>query len=323
MERKAQSIEELQKEADEADAVEAKALEEAAKAEGAKAEKPVATPEPVVTPEPVKVVEPAELETLKQQLQASNDRISELTRRLNSEDGKRGGELNALRHQVEQLTVENKELKAKAEAPKAAEVVTEEADYLRKEFPEIADGVDARTKRVSEEAAKARKAADEANMTLAEIRQARQAEAEGKFFTEVAAAVPDWETINSSPEFLAFCAERIKGTSLTRLEVLRQNRESLSATPIIEVFQDHAASKVDKTGTDEPPKLKKEKPSLESQQTLPGAGAGAGAGSTKPVATRARLRELEAKLFVKGGATREDREEYDRLVDAEESGKLG
>jgi hypothetical protein len=282
-------------------------------------------PEIPITPEAPAVKEASGDEALKQQLQAANDRIAELTKRVNGEDGRRGGELNALRHQVEQLGNQLKELMAENQTLKASGVKTPEApaatdepDYLEKEFPEIAAGVNARNSKAMSLAEKAAKAAEEANKSLAEIHNARKQDAEGRFFTELTTAVPDWAELNTSPEFLAFCAERIKGTNLTRLQVLQANRDSLSAVPVIEVFQDYAASKA---GSGEAPKAKKEKPSLESQQTLPSAGAGS-SGAPKSTATRARLKELENKVFVVGSATRDERLEYERLIDADAEGKL-
>jgi hypothetical protein len=313
-----QTIEELEAEIAADDAAELADVEAAKEA-------PV-TILPVIPDEPVKpVVQDAggDSEGLRQQLQAANDRIAELTKRVNGEDGRRGGELNALRHQVEQLGNQMRELAEENKALKASTpkpvTVPDEPDYLAKEFPEIAAGVDARNSKALSLAEKAAKSAEEANQSLAQIHAARRQDAEGRFFTELSGAVPNWDQVNQDPDFLAFCAERIKGTNLTRLQVLQENRGSLNAVPVIEVFQDYAASKVGAVDTSKP---KREKPSLESQQTLPGAGAGSGGTTPKSTATRARLKELETKLYVVGSASKEERLEYDRLVDAEAEGKL-
>lgn len=321
---KAQTIEELEAEIKADEAAELAAME-AAKVEAEKPGSESILPE-IPEEKPVVSAEQGGDEALRQQLQAANDRIAELTKRVNGEDGRRGGELNALRHQVEQLGNQLREVLADNQALKAATVKTpttpvvpDEPDYLAKEFPEIAAGVDARNNKALSLAEKAAKSAEEANKTLAEINSSRRQDAESRFFTELAGAVPNWDQVNQDPEFLAFCAERIKGTNLTRLQVLQENRGSLSALPVIEVFQDYAASK---GAAVEQPKDKREKPSLESQQTLKGAGAGSGTVTPKSTATRARLAELEKKLFIVGSASREERQEYDRLVDAEAEGKL-
>ena len=321
--RKSQTVEELEADIKADEEAERKAAEEAAKSE--QQPNPAETSaEPVVEkPAEQPVGDVAEVADLKAKLQAANDRVAELTKRVNDEDGRRGGELNALRHQVEQLgtqlreiVAENKALKDKAAPPPAQE----EPDYLRKEFPEIADGVEARTSRVLSEAEKAKKAAEDANKTLEELKAERVRDAETRFFEQLSATVKDWETINTSPEFLAYLGERIKGTNRTRLDELRANRAALNVAPVIELFQDYAASK---SGSAELPKQKKDKPSLESQQTPASAGAGAsGKSDDKPKATKARLKELDDRIFVKGVASKDEREEYERLVDADAEGKL-
>ena len=61
---------------------------------------------------------------------------------------------------------------------------------------------------------------------------------EDKFFSELDAAVPDWEKINHDPKFHAFLAETVPYTGNERQVFLKQARESFDAKATIQFFTD-------------------------------------------------------------------------------------
>jgi hypothetical protein len=315
---------------------EAKAAEEAAIAEEAGAVTPTATeppianppvvePEPVPTPTPepppapVVVAEPsAEVEAMKAELAEKQARIDELTKRVRDEDGKRGGDLTALRTQTEKLGDQLRELMAENRELRNKPVVTPpapapEPDTLETEYPDVAKAMENRTKPIREVATRAEEAA---KITQAEIKALR----EERFFDSVRRAVPALDSHNADSAFIEWCGGRNPGSPMTRQETFNLSRTQLNPQPAIELLTQWEELKTKKVEP-VPPVAKPTvaKPTKEAQVEIPS--------SIAPPVKKdgpklARLAELEHKLYQLGTATKDDRIELDRLYEAQDSGEL-
>lgn len=310
----------------EADAIAAELAEKAA-AEAPSDVKPVVE-EP--TPEPVKEQSPApeqpaadEVEPMKAVLAEKDARIAELTKRVRDEDGRRGGELNALRDQVGKLGDQLRDLMAEnrslRQAPPAAPVAPE-PDPLETEYPEVAKGMDRRAKPAMDAATRAEQLAKEANESTQKLMANQRQRDYDAFLGKIKSSVTKMDDYNHDPEFLAWCKQRSSGTPFSRQYVLDECSISMNPEPVIEIFQQWEK---EKTAVSAPePEIPKgpAKPSKEAQSEVPRAAAPAA--KVKVVNSAKRLREIEDKVFRFGTSTAEDRIEYNRLLDAQERGEL-
>lgn len=300
----------------------------------ARAEEGQPVPEPVApkqTPEPPKSEPPkdapikestpvpaetpsAEIEALKSVMAEKDARIAELTKRVRDDDGKRGGELTVMRDQIARLgdqlrdlMAENRELR---HAQPAEPATPPEPDTLETEFPEVAKGVDKRTKPALDEA---RKAAQETKANREEIERLKQSQYQrdyGEFIGKVRTAVPQLDQYNADPDFIEWCKGRNPGSPYPRQATFDECRRVMDAGPVIELFQQWEKMQND---TANPPSSKPGKPSKEAQIEVPRSAAAATKG--KPPVKDNRIKEIEDKIFKFGTATKDDRLEYERLLD--------
>lgn len=274
-------------------------------------EEPPAPPQP----EPVE-----ELETLKATLSEreariteQESRINELTKRVRDEDGKRGGELTALRDQVgrlgnqlQELMAENRELRQKPAVPPTPP----EPDSLATDYPDVAKAVDRRTDPIREEAKKAKVTAEESKQEILRLREER-------YFDTIKQAVPTLDQYIGSkdPDFAKWCDTIPPGDDETRQTKLIRFQQTYNAAKTIELLKQWealkttAASKPDaSTGVI--------KPTREGQVAIPAAGS-----TPPPPATKRRgvdlnrIQALKDKIMRFGTATKDDRLEYERLID--------
>jgi len=289
----------------------------------------VITPAPDTKPDPIVPAPNAELDALKQQLAAEQSRVAELTAKLNSEDGRRGGELRTLREQVEQLRVQIKAmtdekqalLDAASKPPEIPPVDEEEEKEFAVNFPTMAAQRKAEAAQRKAEAEQARKDAAEARRLAEEARASAMLTVTQRFVETVKAKVPTFSDESPDPSFVDWAnATKIKGTPYTYAQSYDLARKQLDAGTIIEVLETYEATK--QSSTPPPPEpLKPPKPSKEDQAIPPSSGSGAvppAADASSARAKRAsRIAELEYKLGMTGmrrTATIAEGSEYEALV---------
>lgn len=277
----------------------------------------------------------AELEELKAKLEAANAQVATLTSKLNSEDGRRGGELRTLRESVEQMRAqmqtmadENKRLAEQAKQPPVEPepiVDDDEEKSFAETFPN-------RAKREKAEAA-ARKAelerikaeAETARKKAEAIEQRTMFERVASFNESVNAVVKGIQGFDSTA-FNAWADSTVAGsnadgTSYTYGEAYDVATRTLNAGRAIAVVEAYKATKTPSATAQEPTKTPP-KPTIASQAEPSGAG-----GSTDvtppPDASKerakkaARIKELDYKLGLTGApktATVEESKEWDRLM---------
>lgn len=245
--------EKIQKQADEA---EKKALEIVNAKQGdqpAKAE-PVAAPvnEPVVEPaKPAEPVVPAttktdddpnsetwkhKFETLqgifKAQVKKDVDTaVSAVQGQLSSYQA----QVQALQAQVQSLTA-SKPTDPKASKPGATKVATDE---FVKEWGGVGEGIGA----VEDKADKALKAAESVQAETAELKWER-------CLSKLTAQVPDWEAINSSEEFKAYCGEVDPVFGVPRQQALERAEAYMDSAKLASFFNAFKASKTAPAGAE-------------------------------------------------------------------------
>jgi hypothetical protein len=270
------------------------------------------TPAPAETPS-------VEIEALKSVMAEKDARIAELTKRIRDDDGKRGGELTVMRDQIAKLgdqlrdlMAENRELR---HAKPAEPATPPEPDTLETEFPEVAKGVDRRTKPALDEARKASQDAKEAKEKLQRIEESQYQRDYGEFIGKVRTAVPKLDQYNADPDFIEWCKGRNPGSPYPRQATFDECRRVMDAGPVIELFQQWENMRND---TANPQSHGPSKPSKEAQVEVPRSSAAATKG--KPQVKGNRIKEIEDKIFKFGTATKEDRLEYERLLDEQAQG---
>jgi len=65
--------------------------------------------------------------------------------------------------------------------------------------------------------------------------------AKDKYFDELAAALPNWQTINHDPKFLAWCDQPDPMTGYPRIQILTQSAKALNSQRVIAVFNRYLA----------------------------------------------------------------------------------
>jgi len=276
------------------------------------------SPEPV-KPEPTPVVTTPDADALKATIAENETRIADLTKRLRDEDGRRGGDLFALRTQVDnlgsqlrELMAENRELKAKQTAKP---IIPKEPDELETEFPSVASGIARRTQPAIEAAARAEQIANEAKENTAKLMQDQRDRDYNSFMSEIRGKVSRFDEINRDPKFIEWCGQRVPGTPFTRQATLTDCGNTMTAQPVIELFQQwEKENEVKVTKVDDDVTNKGKKPSKEAQVEPPKSSDSTPT-ATKPKAVGNRIKELEDKIFRFGTATKEDRAELDRLYE--------
>lgn len=309
------------KEAEELAALEAKNAtpEEPPKAEPDKQEPPKVDP-----PAP-QVDASAEVATLKAEKAEMEARMNELTKRIRDEDGRNGGklaqlqdQLSKLSDQLRQVMDENRELRKKPEVPAAPA----EPDALEAEYPDVAKGVDKRTRPAMDAATRAEQLAKENQAELARLRQAQIDRDYASFLSNVQTAVPDVMVLNSDQAFNAWLDGTDLGSVMSRRENLADAEKKMKAKTVIEIFQKW---KNEQTNSTTPVVPDGKKPSKEAQVEVPKSSASSSQSPAKKTGlaqAQKRLKEVEHKVFVLGTGTKEERDEYNKLLDAIESGEI-
>lgn len=333
-------MDQLDKELEEAKArlVKEEGLQMQPSPENAAPETPVAEPEKAeATPDPVQQVATpapnAESEALKAQLEAANQKVAELTQRINSDDGRRGGELRNLRESVETMRAqmltlvdENRKLaelakKPAAQAPEVPAVDEDEEKAFAEHFPGHAKKLKALEATRQKEIDDIRKATEESNKKTALLERQAQQTATQRFTTEVQSKVPGFLEVIRDPAFNAWAeTTRIKGTPLTygrSYDLATESFDSSQAVEVLDAWNEHKKASAPVATPVAEVKATPPKPSKEAQATPPAAAGGAipvakGSGD-KGVNRAARIKELEMKVFETRKATDTERAELEKL----------
>lgn len=275
------------------------------------------------TPAPMDVAK--EIEAMKSAMAEKDSRIAELTKRVRDEDGRNGGKLSDLQasiarlgDQLRDVMTENRELRQRLETPKVVEAPPE-PDTLEAEYPDVAKGIDRRTKPAYEAATRAEREAREAREEIAKLREAQRVREYNSFLDEVRRGVPDMDRINGDPMFIEWCKSNNPASPMSRQQVLDACASSMNAKPVVELFQQWKNEQNKSSDTPAPVKAGPAKPTKEAQLTVPQASASSSAQKAKPDAASRdrRIAELEKKVYA-GRGTKEDLDEVNRLLDEKE-----
>jgi hypothetical protein len=192
-------------------------------------------------------------------------------------------------------------------------------DPLEAEYPVVAEAINARTKPLREAVVRAEEVGKATLQQLTEMREAR-------FFDAVTAAVPELEQYNADPEFVAWCVEIPTGEDERRQDKLNRYRSTANSKAAIGLLAKWVETKKTKSPVvvAEEPAPKKDKPTKEAQVQVPSSAAPSNTVQKSVQNDKARLAELETKVFKLGmQATKEDMQELERLyVEAEKRGEL-
>ena len=294
------------------------------------AAQPAAEP-PAPEPVPVKAEEASsELNGLKAQVAERDAKIAELTKRVNDNDGERGGQIRELRQQVndlgdrvKDLFEENRALKVATVAKPAEPATPPPPDDFAEEYPDLSKGIDRRTKPIMDEAAKALAEAKKAREDMQKLREEQRVRDYNAFLGEVKKDVPNLDEINTSTEFQKWLAEQMPGMprGYIRDKALKESAAAMDTVAVIELLQQFEQTEKKETPEPEPQKGPKP-PSKEAQRTVPEAKGAAAKPDNGPKA--ARLKQLENKLYrrIGGTITKDELTELDGLRDAEAAGTL-
>lgn len=266
-----------------------------------------------------------ELQALKAQLSEVTAKNAELTKRIRDEDGRRGGEMGRLQNQVEALSNQLRDLieenrKLAQSKPASTEPATPEPEPLAGYDDEVREGVKKLVQRegkvVSESVSKVEKLAEEAKHDAYMMRYERMMD-------KIKSAVPDFDEINASEDFIKWTESRIPGSTLARKATLEECAKTCRAEPVVELVNlwksEQKAAQVPAAEPKGPAK-----PSKEAQVQVSSAAASPTAPASKPqVDTAAQIRMLEDKVYRLRNHTPEESKRLDALYEQLEREKAG
>jgi hypothetical protein len=311
-----------------------KALEEASKESAVPEKKPTPEPEKVETKEETPPQEevpaeetqaepapeektPSEFELFKAKMAEQETRIVELTKRVRDDDGRRGGELSALRAKYEKAQSELEELRKNPPKPAAPP----EPDPLESEYPEVAKGMERRTRPVMEAALRAEQEAKAVKEELQRLRETQSQRDYASMLSTVNSVVPKREEYDNDPAFVQWCKGTNEGAVQTRQEVFQACSRTLNPTPAIQLYQQWERSKTKA----EPAKVVPAKPKKEDLVDVPRSTNSPDKTAPKKISleqANRRIKEIEKKVYGGAGATKEETAEHSRLLDAIEKGEI-
>ena len=265
---------------------------------------PTPTVEPTSTPAPTPAATPAPTpDALRTAMAEKDAKIAELTKRIMDADGRRGGELSELRRQNEALSTKLEAMLAKLDKvqdPKATPAEPEPeplADYDEK----VRSDVDKRADRRVDQ--KLKPIADALEQTKAELAAAKAEIAEaakGSYDTafrimeeKIEQAVPKFREYNVDPKFMEWLDQNFYK------DVLNEAATKLDLARATAIFRKYDAEQKTSTATETPVTTQRGpvKPSKEAQVAVPNASASPPATPTPLVNIKARVAELEKKVY--------------------------
>jgi DNA repair exonuclease SbcCD ATPase subunit len=262
---------------------------------------PTPTVEPTSTPAPTPAATPAPTpDALRTAMAEKDAKIAELTKRIMDADGRRGGELSELRRQNEALSTKLEALMAKLEKvqpPNATPAPVEpEVEPLAEYDAAVKDGIRQLARR------EMKPIADALEQTKAELAAAKTEIAEaakGSYETafrimeeKIEQAVPKYREYNVDPKFIAWLEQNFY------TEVLNDAATKLNLERATTIFRKYDAEQKTSPATETPVTQRGPvKPSKEAQVAVPAASASPPATPSPTVNIRARVAELEKKMF--------------------------
>lgn len=233
----------------------------------------------------------------------TNDRLTQIEQELKTTRTKYGVEIAKLNRAVETRNARIRELEERRESPPATE--PDATDELSDEEKEL--GIETAVQKIARKvlrehakAAESRKAQDET--------QHESAERGRMFFEAIENAVPDWKTINGTPDqgnkdgdpaWSQWLSQVDPVTGALRGRILRQAQDGHDAATVIELFQEFKAGteapKVASRAAATPPK-----PSIPSQATARTTPTG-NTPSAKKTYTMARYEDLKLQIALSLG----------------------
>jgi hypothetical protein len=150
-------------------------------------------------------------------------------------------ELRELRHQVQALSDELQAARAKPTPPAEPDVTTV-SEQDREAFGD--DLVNLQERIARSVAAPLERHIQELTQRLSKYETTAEsvvtqqaATAEDRYFERLAVAVPDWEQVNSDPNWVDWLSGRYPGAGMSRQEQLNQARERLDLNATVEMFK--------------------------------------------------------------------------------------
>jgi hypothetical protein len=257
------------------------------------------TVEPTSTPAPTPAATPAPTpDALRTAMAEKDAKIAELTKRIMDADGRRGGELSELRRQNEALSTKLEALMAKLEKvqPPNATPAPAEPEPLPDYADDVTDGIRQLARR------EMKPIADALEQTKAELAAAKTEIAEaakGSYETafrimeeKIEQAVPKFREYNVDPKFIAWLEQNFY------TEVLNDAATKLNLERATTIFRKYDTEQKTSPAAETPVTQRGPvKPSKEAQVAVPAASASPPATPSPTVNIRARVAELEKKMF--------------------------
>lgn len=188
-----------------------------------------------VTPDPLVA---SELDGLKAKLADSESRRADLQARLDRQSGEFGGNLDKMRNQLREVSDAYASLKSQydvlLEKSKQVAVTPEKvvSDDLRSAFPEAADAIEKTISALKAQVAEVAKVGEEGRSQAKRAEQSAMQLAESRFSEKLYGSIPEFDSINVSPEWKAFVSKPdLYGRTL--VESLNAAWGQLNADPII------------------------------------------------------------------------------------------
>ena len=257
------------------------------------------TVEPTSTPAPTPAATPAPTpDALRTAMAEKDAKIAELTKRIMDAAGRRGGELSELRRQNEALSTKLEALMAKLEKvqPPNATPAPAEPEPLPDYADDVTDGIRQLARR------EMKPIADALEQTKAELAAAKTEIAEaakGSYETafrimeeKIEQAVPKFREYNVDPKFIAWLEQNFY------TEVLNDAATKLNLERATTIFRKYDTEQKTSPAAETPVTQRGPvKPSKEAQVAVPAASASPPATPSPTVNIRARVAELEKKMF--------------------------
>jgi hypothetical protein len=263
------------------------------------------TPVPVekpVTPDPQVI---SELEGLKAKLAESESRRTDLQARLDRQSGEFGGNLDKMRNQLREVSDAYASLKGQYDAllEKSKQVPATPSkvvsDDLRAAFPDAADAIEQTIASLKAQVAEVAKIGEEGRTQAKRAEQSAQQLAEARFSEKLYGAIPDFDSLNLTPEWKAFVSKPdLYGRPL--VEFLNDAWAKLNADPLIVAVAEFKASTTKTPPADEVAarvKADADKAAKLKSEASPTAAAGASKEEVNPVSDAVKSRQARIAAY--------------------------
>lgn len=168
-------------------------------------------------------------------------RYNVLQGKYNAEVPRLHGEVSSLRELVTELTKSINNQTAQAQAAPVQETIPESVDYIRKEMPALEDAmkylINKEVQGLIEEKMKT------VDTSINTLYQSNITTAQSMFQKNLSERVPNWEKLNTDPNFLAWLEQPDRYYGQKKLDLLRQASNSLNVNVTANFFEDYIKEK--------------------------------------------------------------------------------